>query len=71
MESKLKYTKKRLANGKWAVMEQFKGSKKIDLNSVHDTEDEADDKIIDLNSKPSQADTLRRTSDLKRSINED
>ena len=68
MDSDSKYKPKKLANGKWAVLLYYSHLAKPELHSVHDTEDEAEDTIIDLNSKPTQADSLRRISELNRSM---
>lgn len=54
----LTYVRK-LANGKWAVYQRYKFSKKEELYGTYDSKDEADDMVLELERKPSHIEALR------------
>jgi hypothetical protein len=64
----VKYAVRRQADGTYAILQKYIGSRGVDIHSTYDTYDEAQDELESLYSKPTQAEAMKMINDLRFSM---
>jgi ABC-type molybdate transport system substrate-binding protein len=67
-QSQVNYKIQPQRDGSFVILQKYKHSKKVDIQSSHDTYDEAKDEMDSLHFKPSQAEAMKIINDLKFSM---
>ncbi len=55
-------------DGTYVILQKDLTNKQVDIHSHHDTYEEAEEKLEDLKSKPSQAEAMKMIHDLRLSM---
>lgn len=66
----IKYKIQHQGDGSYVILQKNTLNKKVDIQSHHDTLQEAQDALDDLYTKPSQSETMKFFNDLKNSMHQ-
>jgi hypothetical protein len=69
MNGKILYKVRRQNDGSYALLWKYKGSKRVDIHSIHDTFEEAQETKDSLLTKPTQAEIMKDIHKMKLSMN--